>query len=441
VVAEFAGRAPGRGNISARRSIRPVASRSVMVAPMFLRLHVTPTRLIGGKGAAAAGVQRQFRTRAVAGPHEALGPRQGYRGLRVGVLNEAKVPSRRWIAPGTRRRSFPHSSPAYSPQRRADVRDWLQQMEFTMSPEAYRHLENQIRKQATVYKPEVTCALDLSKSMFPLSRAPIAEHPIVLKMGPKKQRELQAFLAVLYFHFTDCLEYDEIVPASAMLAQKPHLFGCPPEAGRCARLIVTDESHHSTVNSAVMLDIMDAFGIPLSALESRPRCLVELGRILETVPANLVADARVGFSIASETLVTDFLKDVPQDPAVAEAVRNVVADHAHDEWKHSAFFALVLSDVWNHWSDETKEVIGPLFPAFLRLFVDPDLDALGRALDWIGATPFDARTILRDCYPTAVVDKGAQDAGRATLVHMRRVGVLDRPSCSASFRSHGLLAA
>ena len=50
-----------------------------------------------------------------------------------------------------------------------------------------------------------------------------------------------------YNAFTEKLEYEAVMAGSIKLAQNPRAFGLSEQAGREARLIVTDESHYAYV--------------------------------------------------------------------------------------------------------------------------------------------------------------------------------------------------
>ena len=96
---------------------------------------------------------------------------------------------------------------------------------------------------STVHKPlpDFTCETGLV--LFPPELVPGVGHPLVDKLGNHATRRLMMRKLESYNAFTEKLEYKAVMAASIKLAQDPQAFGLSEQAGREARLIVTDESH------------------------------------------------------------------------------------------------------------------------------------------------------------------------------------------------------
>src|SRR5215468_4829991 len=92
-----------------------------------------------------------------------------------------------------------------------------------------------------------------------------------------------------YNALTEKLEYQAVMAASIKLAQNPKAFGLSERAGRAARLIVTDESHHAYVAVELKQRLPGASELPPLTRRNRGflRGLEEFGRGL---PAEFADD-------------------------------------------------------------------------------------------------------------------------------------------------------
>src|ERR1700730_6292520 len=100
---------------------------------------------------------------------------------------------------------------------------------------------------STVHKPlpDFTCEAGLV--LFPPELVPGVGHPLVDKLGDHAVHRLMMRKLESYNAFTEKLEYKAVMAASIKIAEDPQAFGLSEQAGREARLIVTDESHHAYV--------------------------------------------------------------------------------------------------------------------------------------------------------------------------------------------------
>ena len=105
---------------------------------------------------------------------------------------------------------------------------------------------------STVHKPlpDFTCETGLV--LFPPELVPGVGYPLVDKLGSHATRRLAMRKLESYNAFTEKLEYEAVMAASIKIAQHPQAFGLSELAGREARLIVTDESHHAYVAIELM---------------------------------------------------------------------------------------------------------------------------------------------------------------------------------------------
>jgi P-aminobenzoate N-oxygenase AurF len=220
---------------------------------------------------------------------------------------------------------------------------------------------------STVHKqlPDFTCEPGLV--LFPSELVPGVGHPLVDKLGDHAVRRLTMRKLESYNAFTEKLEYKAVMAASIKIAQNPRAFGLSEQAGREARLIVTDESHHAYVAIELIKQIPGYSELP-PLTPSQPRFLRGLEELERGLPAELADDLLIAFVSISETLITSILRGIPRDPRVVSAVRNTVRDHCIDEARHHSYFVYVVPRHWASSTLDRRAILGPLYAKLIQLF-------------------------------------------------------------------------
>jgi len=291
---------------------------------------------------------------------------------------------------------------------------------------------------STVHKPlpDFTCEAD--RVLFPPELVPGIGHPMVDRLGGDAARRLTMRKLESYNAFTEKLEYEAVMAASIKLAQDPQAFGLSEQAGREARLIVTDESHHAYVAVELMKRLPGASEVP-SLTPSQPRFLRGLEEFGRGLPGEFADDLLIAFVSISETLITSILRGVPRDPRVVSAVRNTVRDHCTDEARHHSYFVYVVQQHWASSAPDRREVLGPLYAKLIRLFLDPDLDLCRAWLLEVGFDRHEVEVVLRDYYSPERIAASSRADSFPTLKLMERVGVLDHPTARAALVEQKLI--
>jgi hypothetical protein len=241
-----------------------------------------------------------------------------------------------------------------------------------------------------------------------------------------------------YNAFTESLEYKAVMTASIKIAQNPQAFGLRERAGRDARLIVTDESHHAHVAKELINHIPGFSELP-PLIPSQPPFLRGLEELERSLPTAFADDLLIAFVSISETLITSILRGIPRDPRVVSAVRNTVRDHFIDEARHHSYFVYVVHQHWASSRPDRREILGPLYATLIRLFLDPDLDLCRTWLLETGLDSHDAELVLREHYSPKRVAAGLRADAFPTLQLMERVGVLANPAARAAFTEQNLI--
>jgi P-aminobenzoate N-oxygenase AurF len=291
---------------------------------------------------------------------------------------------------------------------------------------------------STVHKqlPDFTCEPGLV--LFPSELVPGVGHPLVDKLGDHAVRRLTMRKLESYNAFTEKLEYKAVMAASIKIAQNPRAFGLSEQAGREARLIVTDESHHAYVAIELIKQI-PGYSELLPLTPSQPRFLRGLEELERGLPAELADDLLIAFVSISETLITSILRGIPRDPRVVSAVRNTVRDHCIDEARHHSYFVYVVHQHWASSTLDRREILGPLYAKLIRLFLDPDLDLCRAWLLEAGLDAHDAGLVLQDYYSPERVAASVRADSFPTLKLMERVGILDHPVARPAFVEQKLI--
>ena len=291
---------------------------------------------------------------------------------------------------------------------------------------------------STVHKPLPDFTFESGLVLFPPELVPGVGHRLVDKLGNHAERRLAMRRLESYNAFTEKLEYEAVMAASIKLAQNPQAFGLSEQAGREARLIVTDESHHAYVAIELMRRIPGFSELP-PPTPSQPPFLRGLEELEKDLPTEFADDLLIAFVSISETLITSLLRTIPRDRRVVSAVRNTVRDHSIDEARHHSYFVYVVNQHWAASTPDRREILGPLYAKLIRLFLDPDLDLWRVWLLEAGLDPHDAGAVLREYYsPQRHADSIRADSF-PTLKLMERVGVLDHPTARPAFVEQKLI--
>src|SRR5215471_23398 len=291
---------------------------------------------------------------------------------------------------------------------------------------------------STVHKPLPDFSCETGLVLFPPELVPGVGHPLVEKLGKHATRHLTMRKLESYNEFTERREYEAVMAGAIKIAQNPQAFGLTEQAGREARLIVTDETYHAYVAIELMKRIPGFSELP-SLGQSQPRFLRGLEEFRDTLPAKFADDLLVAFVPISETLITSILRKIPGDRRVVSAVRNTVNDHRIDEARHHSYFVYVVHQHWASSTPDRREILGPLYAKLIRLFLEADLDLCRALLLEAGLDAHDAEAVLRDHYLPARVAANLRADAFPTLKLMARVGVLDHSTSRPAFVEQKLI--
>jgi len=274
----------------------------------------------------------------------------------------------------------------------------------------------------------------LGKVYFSPELVPVAHHPLVRQFGPEAVRDMQVQHLYRYLDFTTRLELEVINEAAKDIALGKIDTELPDVMREDAFKLCTDEAHHAYFSDDIKRQVIAATGV-LPDAHGTPRFLRHLRAMQRELPSELIVLSELLFTVVSETLISSILAQIPRDDRVVTAVRNIVADHAEDEGRHSAYFSQFFTYLWPQLSCAQRALLGPLLPRFIRAFLEPDLDGVECGLARYPLEPDQIRAVLDQCYPTRRIATDTRQAAKVTLRLFAHNGVLDDPRIADAFRA------
>jgi hypothetical protein len=277
----------------------------------------------------------------------------------------------------------------------------------------------------------------MGKVYFSPELVAITSRPLVAQLGPDVTRELQVQHLYRYLDFTTKLELEVINRVAGDIALGKRGIELPEVMREDAFKLCTDESYHAYFSDDLRRQVRATTGI-VPDRAGTPQFLRRLRSLKHDLPAELRSLAELLFAVVSETLISSILCDLPKDERVVSAVREIVADHAEDEGRHSAYFSQLFGYLWPQLDDRQKAVLGPLLPLFIRTFLEPDHRAIRRSLSKHSLDEDKIRAVVDETYPETAVSAAALDAARVTLHLFLNNGLMDNRQIADAFLSHGL---
>jgi hypothetical protein len=279
------------------------------------------------------------------------------------------------------------------------------------------------------------------QGFFAPELVPLAAHPLIAALSderPDVYRDVLIQHLYRYLDFTAKLEH--LVVNRTVLGIAHGTIGVRlPDAMRLdAFRIYCDEAYHALFSADLAIQVRELTDVG-PQLPQVPYFITRLERFLEETPDDLAALTEVLFVIVSETLITAQLSDLWNDRSVAPAVRETVRDHAQDEGRHHAYFAILLRHLWGQLTPATRRRAALQVPRLIRIFTDPDVPSVEKEITGYGLSRDDAKRIVAELFPDAAVSAYAKDVAQQTVRHFASVGALDDEQVRAEFMTHGLM--
>jgi hypothetical protein len=277
------------------------------------------------------------------------------------------------------------------------------------------------------------------KTFFPPSLMPYLAHPLVQVLPPERLRTLAARHLYRYLAFTAHFETRVVNRALARIATSGTYPDLPVSARVDALKIYTDEGWHALFSLDLVAQLTAATGIRPLPYDFEPY-LARLDAVGDDLLPGRPVLAQLLQVVVFETLVTSILCAVPTDRSVLNVVRETVADHARDEGRHHAYFAVFFQELWASLSLAERMAAAQCLPQLIRRSLEPDLIPTATALAAAGLSPQQTCTVLADSYPQDEQSAQVAWSARHSVRLFRDCGVLDVRGGRDAFGAADLLA-
>jgi P-aminobenzoate N-oxygenase AurF len=306
--------------------------------------------------------------------------------------------------------------PAYTPR----LEDWYERATVRVKPRRILHEEEEMGK--VYFSPDLL---------------PFLRHPLLRERGPRAEREVLIRHLYHYLGFTCYLEHELVNLAARRIAGRDTDFDLPPQMLFDAHKLYTDEGYHALFSEDMKLQIVAATGV-LPLREGPPGFLRWLRRQQEQHPPEAAGILELFAAVVAETLISATLVQLPRDPRVVTAVRELVTDHAEDEAIHHHYFAALFRLAWPQLTARQREVVAPLLAPFMIQFLQPDLASIRLNLAAAGLGEEETEAVLAISYPPDKVLDGIRRTARMTLRLFANCGLDADPRAADAFTAAGL---
>lgn len=239
-------------------------------------------------------------------------------------------------------------------------------------------------------------AFEASKSDFSESLLPFRTHEVWQQADPAIQSTCLSYAWIIYNLKTIYIECDIVTPACEDLIKRP-----PTQSVNKVMLqqvmaeALLDEALHTKMSLSACHYIADRRGLAFFDFHEFNLIQWKAGIMASCTAEWQRRLTRFGIACASETLITDYLRVMSQDPSIQPICREVTRAHAMDEWSHSSVFSFAAIDVVSHLSLSEKNYLKAIISRTVSLFADNELGAWEKAFALAGLA--DYREIISDC--------------------------------------------
>jgi hypothetical protein len=267
---------------------------------------------------------------------------------------------------------------------------------------------------------------------------PVAKHPFVKELPEQVFGELLIQHLYRYLHFTTKLEFLVVNRTVLGLAEGSVGLHLPEEMRFDAWKMYCDEAYHTLFSVDLRRQVAKQTGV-VPMLPEEPFFLRRLRQILDELAPAERPLAELLFVIVSETLISASLAELPDSDGIVPAVRETIRDHASDEGRHHAYFAMLLRHLWAQLEGSERRLVGVLVPRLMDAFLRPDLVALGAELASYGMDSDAVEQTLAEVYSPEILNGHARATSRMTRRYFEAVGAFADPKARDELQSYGYL--
>jgi hypothetical protein len=304
----------------------------------------------------------------------------------------------------------------------------------------YRSVFGSWYERASVRRGERRLLLpdtESSRSYFSPDLVPLASHPLIKALPPRIFDEMLVQHLYRYLAFTTKLETLVVNRTILGIAHGNIGVDVPEEMRFDAYKMYCDEAYHALFSADLSRQVAARTGVR-PRLPDEPFFLRRLQQIQEELPPADRPLAELLFVIISETLISAYLAEVPDSAEVEPAVRDTIRDHATDEGRHHAYFAVFLHHLWAQLDRVERRRAGALAPRLIDAFLRPDFSAARLELSGYGLSADEAEQVISEVYTEEVIREHVSSTSRQTVRYLVALDVLSDPAAAEEFRRYGL---
>lgn len=275
-------------------------------------------------------------------------------------------------------------------------------------------------------------------AFFSPDLVPLTRHPMVKALPQPIIDELLIQHLYRYLDFTAKLETLVVNRTILGIANGAVGLELPEEMRFDAYKMYCDEAYHALFSVDLARQVAVRTGVQ-SRTPDEPYFLRRLREIQEALDPGDRPLAELLSVVVSETLISAYLAEIPEAKDVEPAVRETIRDHAVDEGRHHAYFAVFLRFLWARLNRAERHRAAALAPRLIDAFLRPDLDAIRQELGEYGFSAGSAEQIIGEVYTEEVVRQHVRATARQTVRYLRALDVLDDPAAAAEFHRFGLV--
>ncbi|HEY1820886.1 MAG TPA: diiron oxygenase [Trebonia sp.] len=272
-------------------------------------------------------------------------------------------------------------------------------------------------------------------AFFPRHLIPHMNHPAVTA-DPNLARYLEAQYLFQWLNFTAHFEVRVVNRATHMIATGGSGVSCPPDMQQAAFQIYVDEGYHSLYSLDMVRQLEER-----TQIIAVPYDFDEYLRNLDAVGAEYTGYeklVRLLQVVTFETLVTGILLDIPNDPTVIPAVRQIVKDHAIDEGRHHRYFAAFFLRLWGGFTAAERQMVAGWLPDLILQSLQPATTPTANALRAVGMSDDSVTEIVAESFTDTSVISGIRRASVNTVRLFQSAGILDTHEGHDAFARVGL---
>jgi len=282
----------------------------------------------------------------------------------------------------------------------------------------------------------VVANADAALRFFSPDLVPVARHPLVQALPGRVFDALLIQHLYRYLDFTAKLEYLVVNRTVIGIAHGSVGVDVPEEMRFDALKMYCDEAYHALAAVDLRRQVEQVTEVP-ARLPEEPFFLRRLERILAGLPSEQRGLAELMFVIISETLISASLAEIPDTDDLVPAVRESIRDHAVDEGRHHAYFAVFLRHLWSALDPAQRRLAGRLAPRLMDTFLRPDLESMRTELVRQGLSEDQAEQVLGEIYTPDVLSRQVRATSRLTRRYLDELGAFDDPQSAAELHAYG----